>query len=81
MLLLVGSFGESWFGMLLPTGATLRWYAEVIGDPNLRRAFWVSLQVGAATCVVGVLIGLRSPTRSTRRRRAACWPWRGSSVC
>jgi putative spermidine/putrescine transport system permease protein len=58
LLLLVGSFGEAWFGTLLPTGATLRWYAEVISDPSFRRAFWVSLQVAAATCALNVLIGL-----------------------
>ena len=58
ILLFVGSFGESWFGTLFPTGATLRWYEEVISDPSFQRAFWVSLQVAAAACVLNVVIGL-----------------------
>jgi putative spermidine/putrescine transport system permease protein len=58
LLLLVGSFGELWFGTLLPTGMTLHWYQEVYFDPSFRRAFWVSLQVAAATCLVTAVIGL-----------------------
>jgi putative spermidine/putrescine transport system permease protein len=58
LLLLVGSFGEVWFGTLLPSGITLRWYQEVIDDPSFQRAFWVSLQVAAATCILNVLIGV-----------------------
>lgn len=57
-LLLVGSFGEAWFGTLLPTGITLNWYREVAGDPSFQRAFWVSLAVAAATCFLNVLIGV-----------------------
>jgi putative spermidine/putrescine transport system permease protein len=58
LLLFVGSFGEVWFGTLLPSGITLRWYQEVIDDPSFQRAFWVSLQVAAATCILNVLIGV-----------------------
>lgn len=58
LLLLVGSFGELWFGTLLPTGMTLHWYQEVYNDPSFRRAFWVSLQVAAATCAITAVIGL-----------------------
>lgn len=58
LLLVIGSLGESWFGTLLPTGLTGRWYAEVLRDPSFRRAFAVSLQVAAATCVLSALIGL-----------------------
>src|SRR5688500_11743768 len=58
LLLVVGSFGEAWFGTLIPTGVTARWYSEVVNDPSFRRAFWISLQVAAATCVLNVAIGL-----------------------
>jgi putative spermidine/putrescine transport system permease protein len=58
LLLLVGSFGESWFNTLLPSGFTGQWYAQVAGDPSFRRAFQVSLTVAASTCVVNALIGL-----------------------
>ncbi|HEX6977980.1 MAG TPA: ABC transporter permease subunit [Alphaproteobacteria bacterium] len=57
-LLVVGSFGEAWFNTLLPTGTTTQWYVAVYQDPSFRRAFWVSLQVATATCVVGAVIGL-----------------------
>jgi putative spermidine/putrescine transport system permease protein len=58
VLLLVGSFGETWFGSLLPSGITLEWYREVAGDPSFQRAFWVSLEVAAATCALNALIGV-----------------------
>ena len=58
LLLIIGSFGESWFGTVLPAGTTGRWYGAVLQDPSFRRAFWVSLQVAAATCVLSALIGL-----------------------
>ena len=57
-LLVAGSFGDAWFNTLLPTGTTTRWYVAVYEDPSFRRAFWISLQVAAATCVVGAVIGL-----------------------
>ncbi|BBK30479.1 putative spermidine/putrescine transport system permease protein [Stella humosa] len=58
VLLLVGSFGQSWTNTLLPTGFTGRWYVEVATDPSFRRAFVTSLQVVGLTCVLNVLIGL-----------------------
>jgi putative spermidine/putrescine transport system permease protein len=57
-LLLVGSFGGAWTNTLLPHGTTLGWYAQVWGDPSFRRAFLVSLEVVAATCVGATLLGL-----------------------
>jgi putative spermidine/putrescine transport system permease protein len=57
-LLFVGSFGESWFNTLLPTGATVKWYVQVAGDPSFRRAFASSLFVATMTCVACVAIGL-----------------------
>lgn len=58
VLLVVGSFGESWFGTLLPAGATGRWYAQVAADPSFRRAFWTSLVVASLTCATCALVGL-----------------------
>jgi len=58
VLLLVGSFGATWFNTLLPTGFTGGWYAQVIADGSFRRAFWTSLQVSASTCVLAALIGV-----------------------
>jgi putative spermidine/putrescine transport system permease protein len=58
VLLVVGSFGELWLNSLLPTGATLHWYANVAADPSFRRAFGVSLLVAVLTCGACVGIGL-----------------------
>lgn len=58
LLLLVGSFGETWTNTLLPAGFTTQWYAEIAVDPSFRRAFLVSLQVVVATCVLDTLLAL-----------------------
>ena len=58
VLLLVGSFGESWTNSLLPSGITDRWYLEIWADGSFRRAFSTSLVVCAATCVASVLIAV-----------------------
>ena len=58
VLLFVGSFGDLWLNTLLPTGATVRWYAEVAADPSFRRAFSASLFVAVMTCAACVAIGL-----------------------
>jgi putative spermidine/putrescine transport system permease protein len=57
-LLLVGSFGDSWFNSLLPVGFSGKWYQTVWDDRSFQRAFRVSLTVAAATCVVTAAIGL-----------------------
>lgn len=58
LLLIVGSFGDVWLNSMLPTGFTERWYEAVYTDGSFQRAFWVSLKVCAATCVIDALIGL-----------------------
>lgn len=58
LLLLIGSFGSVWFGTLVPGGFTTHWYVDVANDPSFRRAFWVSLEVAGATCLLNALIGL-----------------------
>jgi len=58
LLLLLGSFGDSWSNTLLPQGFTWRWYLEIAGDPSFRRAFITSLQVVVATCALNVIVGL-----------------------
>ncbi|WP_448191965.1 ABC transporter permease [Azospirillum sp. sgz301742] len=58
LLLIVGSFGETWLNTMLPVGFSGRWYEAVYEDGSFQRAFWVSLRVCAATCVVDALIGL-----------------------
>jgi putative spermidine/putrescine transport system permease protein len=57
-LLFLGSFGESWFNTLLPSGVTVKWYVQVAADPSFRRAFASSLFVAAMTCAACVAIGL-----------------------
>ena len=57
VLLLVGSFGQTWFNTLLPSGFTLDWYLQVASDGSFRRAFWTSLQVCLLTCIVCAVVG------------------------
>jgi putative spermidine/putrescine transport system permease protein len=57
-LLALGSFGEVWTNTLLPTGFTLRWFAEVAGDPSFRRAFVTSLLVALWTCVATAVLAV-----------------------
>lgn len=73
VLLVVGSVGEIWLNTLLPHGVTGRWYLDVWSDGSFRRAFVVSLEVAAATCVATALLGLplayaiyRAATRGVR---------------
>jgi putative spermidine/putrescine transport system permease protein len=58
ILLIIGSFGESWFNTILPTGFTGDWYLQVASDGSFRRAFWTSLQVCILTCVIGAFVGV-----------------------
>lgn len=58
VLLIVGSFGHTWFNTLLPSGFTTEWYLQVASDGSFRRAFWTSLQVCTLTCVIGALTGV-----------------------
>lgn len=57
-LLFIGSFGDLWLNTILPSGFTVRWYAEVANDPSFRRAFAASMFVGTVTCVACLAIGL-----------------------
>ena len=58
ILLLVGSFGGVWSNTLLPVGFTTDWYNQIAADPSFRRAFWTSLQVVGATCLLNMIIGM-----------------------
>ncbi len=73
VLLFIGSFGETWFNTLLPSGFTTQWYLQVASDGSFRRAFWTSLQVCVLTCILAAAIGLplayaiyRAASRSVR---------------
>lgn len=57
-LLLLGSFGHTWSNTLLPQGFTLQWFEQVSNDPSFQRAFFTSIKVVIATCVLNVVIGL-----------------------
>ncbi|WP_157265535.1 ABC transporter permease [Azohydromonas aeria] len=39
-------------------GFSLRWYARLVGDADIRRALWLSLQVAAASASGAVVLGL-----------------------
>ena len=58
ILLIVGSFGETWCISLLFQGFTLDWFKQVAADPSFRRAFTTSLKVVIATSILNLLIGI-----------------------
>lgn len=66
ILLIVGSFGDSWTNTLLPTGMTARWYLEVWGDPSFRRAFSMSLYVAVITSTVVTVLAVPMAYALTR---------------
>jgi putative spermidine/putrescine transport system permease protein len=66
VLLIIGSFGDNWTNTMLPTGASLRWYEQLWGDPSFRRAFVMSLEVAVLTCVLVVVIALPMAYALTR---------------
>ncbi|MFP4483040.1 MAG: ABC transporter permease [Thermovirgaceae bacterium] len=59
-LILVGSFGEKWFGTILPTGFTLEWYEKLFGRLMYVRAMKMSLQVASLTVLFNAFLGLTS---------------------
>lgn len=58
LLLVLGSFGQTWTNTLLPSGVTLGWYHELWTDGSFRRAFLVSMEVVAGTCVFCTLLAV-----------------------
>lgn len=58
VLLLVGSFGETWSNTILPVGFTYDWFIQVANDPSFKRAFWTSIKVVFATCLLNIVIGV-----------------------
>jgi putative spermidine/putrescine transport system permease protein len=66
VLLITGSFGDSWTNTMLPAGISLRWYRQVWTDSSFRRAFAMSLEVAAATGALVTLIALPMAYALTR---------------
>jgi putative spermidine/putrescine transport system permease protein len=72
LLLILGSFGQTWTNTLLPSGFTLDWYRDLLADGSFRRAFIVSMEVVTGTCVFCTLLAVplayslyRSASRGT----------------
>ena len=59
-LILVGSFGEKWFGTLLPTGFTMKWYGDLFSKTMYVRAMTMSLFIASLTVLINGLIGICS---------------------
>jgi putative spermidine/putrescine transport system permease protein len=57
-LIFVGSFGEKWFGTLLPQGFTLEWYRTLFSERMYLRSLRTSMVVGVLTVVVTALLAL-----------------------
>lgn len=58
VLVIMGSFGKLWYGTILPTGITLRWYEKLFTEFFYTRAMIMSLFIGSLTVLVTLSIGL-----------------------
>ena len=58
VLLIVGSFGQSWTNTLLPSGVTGHWYSELWIDPSFRKSFTSSLVVALCTCITNTFLAV-----------------------
>ena len=57
-LMVLGSFGDKWFGTLLPSGFTLKWYVQLFGKSMYVRAMFMSLRVAALTVLLNAAIAV-----------------------
>lgn len=57
-LILVGSFGEKWFGTLFPQGFTLEWYRTLFSERMYLRSLRMSVLVGILTVVFTALLAI-----------------------
>lgn len=57
-LMVLGSFGDKWFGTLLPTGFTLKWYTQLFGKSMYVRAMLMSLRVAGLTVLINAAISV-----------------------
>jgi putative spermidine/putrescine transport system permease protein len=58
LLIVIGSFGQTWSNTLLPVGITGRWYVQLFNDLTFQKAFWTSLWICLATVITCVLLGV-----------------------
>lgn len=58
VFLAIGSFGELWFGTILPEGFTLEWYTEIFTSGMFTNALRMSLWVAALSVVATALLSL-----------------------
>lgn len=74
LLIVALSFGSSQWLQFPPPGWTLRWYEDLLADPEWIAAFFTSFKIAAVVTVLSVLIGLMASfglTRGTFRGREA----------
>lgn len=57
-LLVVGSFGERWFGTLLPEGFTWAWYVQVFTQAMYFKAIRMSLLVATLTVLLNAAVSI-----------------------
>ncbi len=61
------SFGDSQWLIFPPPGWTLRWYHDLLSDPNWLDALWTSTKVGVIVTVLSVTIGFLAALGLRRR--------------
>jgi putative spermidine/putrescine transport system permease protein len=58
LVVALASFSATAYLTVPPQGLTLRWFAQVLQDPNYLQAVWFSLELAAAATVVATLLAI-----------------------
>jgi len=58
VLIILGSFGEKWFGTLFPQGFTLQWYKDLFSRSMYIRALRMSIIVGGLSVIITSFVGI-----------------------
>ena len=66
-VVVVDSFGSSWFSTWLPDGLTAHWYADAWKEFGLSQVFLVTVEVALAVVAVSVLVGMPAAYVLARR--------------
>ena len=56
VLIILGSFGEKWFGTLFPQGFTLQWYKDLFSRSMYIRALRMSIIVGGLSVIINSFV-------------------------
>lgn len=75
LILVSTSWTEGSFILFPPTGFSLQWYAEVLGDRRWMGSFWLSLWTATISTVLAAVLGAAGAIGLTRVRSRTAQRW------